>query len=102
MIAGRVGQFLGRLELTFGVDYFGAPLALGLRLPRHGALHLVRQVDMLDLDVGDLDPPGIGLPVEDLLQIPVDLSRFDSSSSSSTCPSTLRSVVCASWLVAYI
>ena len=28
---------------------------------------------MLDLDIGDLDAPGVGLPVEDLLDVAVEL-----------------------------
>ena len=40
-----LGQLFGRLQLAFGVDDFGAALALGLRLPRHRPLHLRRQID---------------------------------------------------------
>ena len=54
------------------MDDFGPSLTLGLGLAGHGALHLLRQVNMLDLDVGDLDPPGIGLAIEDFLQLQVD------------------------------
>jgi hypothetical protein len=82
------------------MDHLGAALALGLGLAGDRADHRVVQVDMLDLDVGDLDAPGVGLRVEDLLDVEVERSRSDSRSSSSCLPSTARSVVCASWLVA--
>src|SRR3546814_9074832 len=51
----------------------GAPLALSFRLARYGADHRFVDVDMLDLDIGDLDPPGVGLGVEDLLDVGVEL-----------------------------
>src|SRR5213075_2249595 len=53
----RVLQPLGSLELAFGVDHLCTPLALGLGLARHGALHARRDLDVLDLDDRDLDPP---------------------------------------------
>src|SRR5205085_9796352 len=64
----RVGQRLGGLELPAGVDDLGALLALGLGLARHRALHRLGQLDVLDLDGRDLDPPRLGLRVDDLLQ----------------------------------
>ena len=70
--SGGIGQLLRGLELPFGVDDLGATLPLGLGLPCHGPLHLGRQVDVLDLDIGDLDPPGVGLPIKNLLQVLVD------------------------------
>src|SRR4051794_10104575 len=69
----RVFQPLRRLVLTLGVDDLRAPLALGLRLPRHGALHAARDLDVLHLDDRDLDPPRGGCLVDDLLQDGVDL-----------------------------
>ena len=100
MITGRLAERGRRLELAPGVDDLRALLALGLGLPRHRALHLVRQVDVLDLDHRDLDPPRVGVLVDDLLQVAFSLSRSESSSSSSAWPSTDRSVVCESWVVA--
>ena len=41
--------------------------------PGHGAAHLLGQVDLLHLDGGDLHAPGLGVPVDDLLELPVDL-----------------------------
>src|SRR5258705_502857 len=58
----------GRLVPALGVDDLGAALALGLRLARDGALHLLGQVHVLDLDGRDLDPPRLGLAVDDLLE----------------------------------
>src|SRR3546814_17173340 len=63
---GGFEQLLRGLLLTFRVDDLGAPLALSFRLARYGADHRFVDVDMLDLDIGDLDPPGVGLGVEDL------------------------------------
>jgi hypothetical protein len=69
----RVLQPLGGLELALGVDHLRAPLALGLGLPGHRALHALRDLDVLDLDDRDLDAPGRGLLVDDRLQDRVDL-----------------------------
>jgi len=55
------------------VDDLGAPLALGFGLLGDGAHHGLVQINMLDLDVGDLDAPGVGLHVKHLLQSLVDL-----------------------------
>jgi hypothetical protein len=72
----RVLQALGSLELALGVDHLGTPLALGLGLARHRALHPRRDLDVLDLDDRDLDPPGRGRLVDDPLQDRVDLLAF--------------------------
>ena len=50
-------QPLGGLELALGGDDLRAPLALGLGLARHRALHAGRDLDVLDLDDRDLDAP---------------------------------------------
>src|SRR5690606_18436848 len=42
----------------------------------NGADHRFVDVDMLDLDIGNLDPPGVGLCVEDLLDVVVELVAF--------------------------
>src|SRR5439155_302022 len=52
---GGLQQLFGGLQLAFGVDHLGAALALGLGLARDGTHHRLVQVDVLDLDVGDLD-----------------------------------------------
>src|SRR5216117_3591533 len=62
-----------RLELAVRVDDLGPPLALGLRLLRHRALHVLRQIDLLDLHGRDLDAPGLGVLVDDPLELLVDL-----------------------------
>ena len=46
-----------------------ALLALGLGLTRHGALHVGRQIHMFDFNRRHLDPPWVGVLVEDLLQL---------------------------------
>ena len=50
MISRGVGEALGGRELALGVDDLRAPLALGLGLAGHGALHRLREFDVLDLD----------------------------------------------------
>ena len=47
--------------------------AFGLGLLRDGADHALVEVDVLDLDVGHLDPPVIGTLVENRLNIGVEL-----------------------------
>ncbi len=66
-------QPLGRLVLALGVDHLRAPLALGLGLARHRALHALRDLDVLDLDDRDLDAPRRRRLVDDPLQDRVDL-----------------------------
>ena len=46
---GGVLEALGGLELAFRGDHLRAPLALGLGLARHRALHAARDLDVLDL-----------------------------------------------------
>ena len=70
---GGVLQPLGCLKLALGCDHLRTPLALRLRLARHGALHPGRDLDVLDLDDRDLDPPGRRGVVDDLLEDRVDL-----------------------------
>ena len=70
---GGLAQARRGLELALGVDDLRAPLALGLGLARHRVLHRRRDADVLDLDGGDLDAPRLGLLVDDLLQLLVEL-----------------------------
>src|SRR4249919_761351 len=61
------------LLLAFGMDDLGAAQALGFGLARDRAHHGLVEVDALDLDVGDLDAPGIGLRIEDGADVVVEL-----------------------------
>ena len=70
---GGHAELLGGLVLALRADDLRAPLALGLGLPRHRALHRGRQLDVLDLDDGDLDAPGRRVLVDDVLEDLVDL-----------------------------
>ena len=54
------------------MDDLGAALALGLGLAGDGADHVVRQIDLLHLDLGHLDAPRGGVGVEHALQPQVD------------------------------
>jgi hypothetical protein len=65
----RLRQLLRRLQLALGVDDLRALLALGFRLARHRALHLLRQVDVLHLDRRHLDAPRLRFVVEDVLEL---------------------------------
>src|SRR5437588_11589178 len=70
---GSVLEPLCGLELALRVDDLRAALALRFRLPRHRLLHPARDLDVLDLDDADLDAPGAGGLVDDLLQARVAL-----------------------------
>ena len=72
----RLGKPRGCLELALRVDHLGPSLPFGLRLTGHGTLHLVRQIDVLHLHGGDLDAPGVGLLVQNLLELGIDLVTF--------------------------
>jgi hypothetical protein len=65
---GGLPELGGGLELALGVDDLGAPLALGLGLAGDRVLHPFRDLDVLDLDHRDLDPPRLGLGIDYLLQ----------------------------------
>ena len=47
----------GGLPLSFGLEDFGALLALGLHLTAHRLHEIRRRHDILDLDAVDLDTP---------------------------------------------
>src|SRR6059036_3867835 len=69
----RLGELRRRLELAVRIDDLGSALALGFGLLGHGALHVLGQVDLLDLDGRDLDAPRLGVLVDDPLELLVDL-----------------------------
>ena len=95
MTSRRLGELLAGLELALGVDDLGPLLALGLGLAGHRPLHRLRQLDVLDLDDADLDAPRLGLLVDDLLQLLVDLFPLGEQVVQVDWPSTERSVVWA-------
>ena len=72
-MGGRLDELLGRLLLALGVDDARAPVALGFRLARDRPHHALVDIDVLDLDVGHLDAPRVGLLVEDALDVAVQL-----------------------------
>ena len=69
---GCFNEFGGGVELAFGVDDFGAALALGLGLLGHGAEHGLGHVDLLDLDGDDFYAEGRGVTVDDGLDALVE------------------------------
>ncbi len=68
---GGLPEALRGLELTLGGYDLGPPLALALGLTRHGPLHLLRDLDVLDLYDAYLYPPGVGMLVDDALKFAV-------------------------------
>jgi hypothetical protein len=72
-----LAQRARRLLLAEGVDDLGTAVSLGLGLAGHGPSHRVGQFHVLDLDQGDLDPPGVGQVIDDALQPLVDLVPVD-------------------------
>jgi hypothetical protein len=91
-----VEKLLGRLKLTLRLNDLRAAATFGLRLLSDRPHHVFVEVDTLELDVRNLDPPGLGLLIQNSLNMALSFSRSDSIASSSCCPSTKRSVVCAS------
>ena len=71
--AGGVDELLRRLQLPLRIDNLGASLALSLGLARDGADHVLVEIDPLELDGGDLDPPPFGLLVENVLDVGIEL-----------------------------
>ena len=45
--------------------------AVRFRLPADGALHLLRNIDLFDFDLGDLDSPGLRVLVQNHLQFAI-------------------------------
>ncbi len=54
------------------MNHLGASFAFRLRLLGDGAHHGLVDVQVLDLDVGDLDAPGVGLGIQGLLDVHVE------------------------------
>ncbi len=50
------------------MDYLGPALSLCLRLCRHHAFHLLGELNLFNLHGGDLDAPGVGVLVDNLLK----------------------------------
>src|SRR5215211_77131 len=62
-------QALGGLVLALSRYDLGPTLPLALGLASHRPLHILRDLYVLDLDHADLDPPGLRLLVDDLLEL---------------------------------
>jgi hypothetical protein len=58
------------------VDNLCSSFALSLGLARDGPHHVLVEINVLDLDVGNLDTPGVGLGIEDLLDIQIQAFAF--------------------------
>src|SRR5262245_3336340 len=69
-------QLFGGLLLAHRIDHLGTSQSFGLGLFGNRAHHGLVEVDILDLDRGYLDPPDVGLPVEDLLDVGGQLVSF--------------------------
>ena len=70
---GCIRQFLRSLKLSLRVNDLGPPLHLRLRLLSHSPLHLLWQINVLELHQDDLDSPRISLGIQDGLDSSVDL-----------------------------
>src|SRR5262245_17201161 len=70
---GGVEQLLRRLLLSLGVDDLGAAGAFGLGLAGDRADHALVEIDALDLHGRDLDTPPLGLLVEHVLDVGIEL-----------------------------
>src|SRR5208282_4685269 len=73
---GSFSQFCGGLEFAVGVDDLGAALAFRFGLAGNGALHVLRDVHLLQLHLGDFDAPGLGVLIEDVLELFVHFVAF--------------------------
>jgi hypothetical protein len=71
--AGGVPEFGRRLELAPGTDHLGAALPLRLGLAGHGALHHLRDLDVLDLHDLRVDAPRFGLVGDGGRQVLVEI-----------------------------
>ena len=72
----RISQTTGRLKFTFGMNDLRAAFTFAFRLPCHGPLHRVGQVQVFDLNGRDLHAPGVRLLIDHFLQAAVDLIAF--------------------------
>src|SRR6266850_2953688 len=71
-----LNELLGGLLLAHRIDHFGASQPLRLSLLGNRAHHGFMEIDILDLDGGDLDAPDVGLLIEDLLDIGIKSVPF--------------------------
>ncbi len=62
-----IRQLLRGLKLSFGMNNLGPPFPLRLRLLSHSPLHLLWQINVLQLNQNHLNPPRIGLNIKNLL-----------------------------------
>src|SRR3954470_22675399 len=69
-------ELLCRLLFTLRIDNLCPSQPLGLSLFGDGADHALIEIDMLDLHISYLDAPGVGLLVENLLDIAIELVTF--------------------------
>src|SRR3990172_398861 len=72
MAGCRFGRLCRCGGLACGRNVLGPPFPFRLRLDGNGALHLHREVNILDLDSRYLHAPRFGLQVDPLLQLRVD------------------------------
>ena len=73
---GRFYQLPSRLFLTSRVNHLGTPFPLCFGLFCNGTDHAFVDIDMFDLNVGDLDSPLIGLLIQDLLDVQIQTFAF--------------------------
>src|ERR1700683_185476 len=69
----RFGELGRSFKFAGSVNHFGAAFAFGFRLFGDGALHGLRNIDLLDLNFGYLDTPRLRILVKNDLQFGVYL-----------------------------
>ncbi len=90
---GGVRQLGGSFKFAFRVNNLSAALAFRFRLAGDGALHILRNIDLLDLNLRYLDTPRLGILVKDLLQFGVNLFALGENRS----PVRTGRPGCAAW-----
>ncbi len=72
----RLSQLRCCLGLSLSMDDLGPPLPLCLSLTGNGPLHVCIKVHLFCLHQGYLDPPGLCLFVQHVLELEVNLVSF--------------------------
>jgi hypothetical protein len=94
-VAAALRELVGDFGFRLAQNDARLPLALRLRLPRHGVFQRLRNAHVANLHRLHGDAPRIGLLVENALQFAAQHSRSVIICASSCRPIDSRSAVCA-------
>jgi len=72
MMSARLAELDGGLILAFRRDDLGAAVTFRFSFTRHCTLHVLRQMDVLDLNGGHLCAPWLGVVVNHVFDLLVD------------------------------